>query len=70
MRPCLVGIGGAGGNVAKQFLQSQDADLPRIKLGEHLTFGDVKGLWLESAAQDAQDQSFYGNLVCHEELWL
>ncbi|MDD1741832.1 MAG: hypothetical protein LUQ47_00730 [Methanotrichaceae archaeon] len=77
MRPCLVGIGGAGGNVLKQFLRSYDADLIRINFGEHLAFGGVRGLWLESASQDAQDQGFYGSLangeypsylICHDSI--
>jgi hypothetical protein len=77
MRPCLVGIGGTGGNVLKQFLRSQDAELIRISFGEHLAFGDVRGLWLESASQDAQDQGFYGSLakgeypsylICHDNI--
>jgi hypothetical protein len=74
MRPCIVGIGGAGGNILRQFLQSQDVNLV-IQLGEHLAFGDVKGVWLDSASQDAQKQRFYGclelgsypgYLICHD----
>lgn len=74
MRPCIVGIGGAGGNILRQFLQSQDVNLV-IQLGEHLAFGDVKGVWLDSASQDAQKQRFYGGLeqrsypgylICHD----
>jgi hypothetical protein len=63
MRPCLVGIGGAGGNVLKLFLKSQDIPLMGFDLGESLAFGDVKGLWLESALQDAQNQSYFGRLI-------
>jgi hypothetical protein len=74
MRPCIVGIGGAGGNILRQFLQSQDVNL-MVQLGEHLAFGDVKGVWLDSASQDAQRQRFYGGLeqryypgylICHD----
>ena len=74
MRPCIVGIGGAGGNILRQFLQSQDVNLV-VQLGEHLAFGDVKGVWLDSASQDAQKQKFYGGLelgsypgylICHD----
>ena len=74
MRPCIVGIGGAGGNILRQFLQSQDVNLV-VQLGEHLAFGDVKGVWLDSASQDAQKQRFYGGLeqrsypgylICHD----
>jgi len=74
MKPCIVGIGGAGGNILRQFLQSQDVNLV-VQLGEHLAFGDVKGVWLDSASQDAQRQKFYGGLeqrcypgylICHD----
>ncbi|MCX6668731.1 MAG: hypothetical protein NTV25_02860 [Methanothrix sp.] len=63
MRPCLVGIGGAGGNILKQFLQSQDVNLIGHQFGEHLAYGEVKGLWLESATQDTQRQDYYGSLA-------
>lgn len=76
MRPCIVGIGGAGGKVLKQFLQSLDVGV-NIPGSEHLTFGDVKGLWLDSAVQDAQGDKFYrslansvypGYLICHDSV--
>lgn len=63
MKPCVVGIGGAGGNILKQFLQSQDVAIAVNPLAEPLAYGEVKGLWLESASQDAQRQGYYGNLV-------
>lgn len=63
MKPCVVGIGGAGGNILKQFLTSQDVNLVIHRFGELLAFGDVKGVWLESATQDAQGQDYYGSLV-------
>lgn len=75
MKPMIVGIGGAGGNILKQFLQSQDISLPLGSFGKHLAFGNAKGVWLESATQDVQDQNFYGDLendeypgylVCHK----
>jgi hypothetical protein len=75
MRPCIVGIGGAGGNILMQFLQSQDAYLPKYSFGEHLAFGNVKGIWLDSASQDAQGHTFYHDLatgrypcylICHD----
>jgi hypothetical protein len=59
----VVGIGGAGGNILKQFLQSMDANLVVHQFGEILSFGDVKGIWLESASQDALGQNYYGNLT-------
>lgn len=76
MRPCIVGIGGAGGKVLKQFLESLDVGVS-IPGSEHLTFGDVKGLWLDSAVQDAQGDRFYGSLaggaypgylICHDSV--
>lgn len=75
MKPMIVGIGGAGGNILQQFLQSQDISLPLGSFGEHLAFGNAKGVWLESATQDTQDQNFYGDLeigeypgylICHK----
>ncbi|HOT07121.1 MAG: hypothetical protein A4E45_01214 [Methanosaeta sp. PtaB.Bin039] len=75
MRPCVVGIGGAGCNVLRKFLESQDVDLKVHSFGQHLAFGDVKGVWLDSASQDAQNQNFYGSLaegcypgylICHD----
>jgi hypothetical protein len=74
MRPCVVGIGGAGGKILKQFLHNQDINLMVHQFGKPLAFGNVKGIWLESAVQDAEDQSFYGDitqgnypgyLICH-----
>ena len=75
MKPMIVGIGGAGGNILRHFLQSQDVSLPFGSFGEHLAFGNAKGVWLESATQDTQDQEFYGDLenreypgylICHK----
>lgn len=63
MKPCVVGIGGAGGNILRQFLQSQDVAIRISPLCEPLAYGEVKGIWLESASQDAQRQSYYGDLV-------
>lgn len=77
MKPMIVGIGGAGGNILKHFLQSQDVSLPFASFGDHLAFGNAKGVWLDSATQDAQDQDFYGDLengeypgylICHREI--
>jgi len=74
MRPCVVGIGGAGGKILKQFLHNEDVSLEVYQFGMPLAFGNVKGVWLESAIQDAEDQSFYGDLsqgnypgylICH-----
>jgi hypothetical protein len=77
MKPMIVGIGGAGGNILKHFLESQDVSLPFGSFGDHLAFGNAKGVWLDSATQDAQEQNFYGDLekskypgylICHREI--
>lgn len=74
MRPCVVGIGGAGGKILRQFLQNEDISLKVYQFGKPLAFGNVKGVWLESAMQDTEDQYFYndlsqgqypGYLICH-----
>ncbi|MCX6673568.1 MAG: hypothetical protein NTY37_07300 [Methanothrix sp.] len=74
MKPMVVGIGGAGGNILGKFLETQDVQLPVFRLGEHLAFGNAKGIWLDSATQDTQDQTYFGNLeegkypgylICH-----
>lgn len=63
MRPCIVGIGGAGGNILKNFLRSQDVECPLASFGgEYLVFGGIKGVWLDSDQDDANDQSFFGRL--------
>ncbi len=60
MRLCIVGIGGCGGKMAEQFLRNQDVSILGRSLGEDLTFGEVKGIWLEAARMDAQKQRFFG----------
>ena len=74
MKPMVVGIGGAGGNILKKFLETQDVQLPVVCLGDHLAFGNAKGIWLDSATQDTQDQTYFGDLengkypgylICH-----
>ncbi|MHC1594732.1 MAG: hypothetical protein ACXQT2_05430 [Methanotrichaceae archaeon] len=62
MRLCIVGIGGCGGKMAEQFLRNQDVSIFGRSLGEDLTFGEVKGIWLEAARMDAQKQRFFGPL--------
>ena len=62
MRLCIVGIGGCGGKMAEQFLRNQDVSILGRSLGEDLTFGEVKGIWLEAARMDAQGQRFFGPL--------
>jgi len=63
MRPCIVGIGGAGGNIVKNFLQLQDVECPIASFGgEYLVFGGIKGVWLDSDQDDASEQTFFGRL--------
>ena len=62
MRLCIVGIGGCGGHLAERFLQNQDVPILNRSLGEHVSFGGVKGLWLEADVQETQNQRFFGSL--------
>jgi len=63
MSLCIVGIGGCGGHLAEKFLENQDVALDKILPGtnarQYLTFGDVKGLWLEADVAETQNQSFF-----------
>ena len=78
MKPCIVGIGGAGGSMLKPFLQNLDLNLMIHDFAgnDRLTYGDVKGIWLESQTADVEKQKdhYYGNsikgqypgyLICH-----
>lgn len=62
MRLCIVGIGGCGGHLAERFLKNQDVALLKQHLGEHVSFGGVKGLWLEADVRETEDQNFFGSL--------
>jgi len=62
MRLCIVGIGGCGGHLAERFLKNQDVAILNRSLGEHVSFGGVKGLWLEADVQETQNQRFFGSL--------
>lgn len=62
MRLCIVGIGGCGGHLAERFLKNQDVAPLKKSLGEHVSFGGVKGLWLEADVQETENQSFFGYL--------
>jgi hypothetical protein len=62
MRLCMVGIGGCGGHLAERFLKNQDVVPLKKSLGEHVSFGGVKGLWLEADVQETENQSFFGSL--------
>jgi hypothetical protein len=60
VRPVIVGLGGAGGNIGRQFLENLDVGSPISFGGGHLAFGEIKGVWIESASYDTQDQEFFG----------
>jgi hypothetical protein len=62
MRPCIIGIGGAGGSLLRQFLRNRDVNFTFRSFGESLAFGSVKGVWLDSDQDDANDQDFFGRL--------
>jgi hypothetical protein len=62
MRFCIVGIGGCGGHLAESFLKNQDVALLKKSLGEHVSFGGVKGLWIEADVQETDNQNFFGSL--------
>ena len=49
MTLCIVGIGGCGREVARNFLESQDIGKP---LGDYVSFGLSKGMWLEADDKD------------------
>ena len=65
MRPCITGIGGTGGKILKVFLESQDVLILGKSLGEHMAFGGIKGVWMDSDTSiPIEDKKFYtGRLV-------
>ncbi len=66
MKLCIVGIGGAGGKITKEFLGNDDLDwkwLSRMTKAEYISPGRIKGIWLEADKNDAKNiQSFFGDL--------
>ncbi len=62
MKLCIVGIGGCGGHLVESFLKNQDVTLLKKSLGDHVSFGGVKGLWLEADVQETDNQNFFGSL--------
>jgi cell division GTPase FtsZ len=64
VRLCIVGIGGAGRDVIREFLENQDLSneiLSRITNAEYVTPGRVKGIWLESSS-DPGNQSVFKDI--------
>jgi cell division GTPase FtsZ len=62
MKLCVVGIGGCGGKVAEEFLQNMDIAIMKKSLGEHVSLGGVKGLWIEADVQETDSQNFFRSL--------
>jgi hypothetical protein len=66
MKLCVVGIGGCGGKVAECFLKNEDLSikaLDQLTRGEYISAGGIKGIWLESDKDDAENiQTFFGDL--------
>ena len=66
MKLCVVGIGGAGGNVTREFIGNVDLDfnlLSRITKAEYISPGMIKGIWLEADKNDARNlQHFFGDI--------
>lgn len=60
MRPCIIGIGGTGGKVLKDFLKDEDILILGRSLGEHIAFGSVKGIWMDFDTSDCIKEKFYG----------
>jgi len=68
MKLCIVGIGGAGGKITKEFLGNEDLDsqlLSRITDAEYLSPGKIKGIWLEADKNDAKNLKphFFGDMM-------
>ncbi|MCU0637041.1 MAG: hypothetical protein MUE87_00215 [Methanothrix sp.] len=60
MRPCIIGIGGAGGKVLKEFLKNEDIPILGTSLGEHISFGGIKGIWMDFDTSACLDEkNFY-----------
>jgi len=59
MRLFIVGIGGCGGKVAEKFLGNQDVAMMGASLGDHISFGGIKGMWLEADVQETDNQKFF-----------
>jgi hypothetical protein len=66
MRPCVIGIGGAGGRILKLFLDSQDVLILGRSLGEHMAFGGIKGVWMDmDTSIPDEDKGFYTGQIAH-----
>jgi hypothetical protein len=59
MRPYIIGIGGTGGKVLKEFLRNEDVPILGMSLGEHIAFGGIKGVWMDFDTVDCLKEEFY-----------
>jgi chaperonin cofactor prefoldin len=59
MRPCIIGIGGTGGKVLKEFLRNEDISILGTSLGKHIAFGGIKGIWMDFDTQECIKEKFY-----------
>jgi len=59
MRPCIIGIGGTGGKVLKEFLRNEDISILGVSLGEHIAFGGIKGIWVDFDTRECIEEKFY-----------
>jgi hypothetical protein len=66
MKLCVVGIGGAGGNVTREFIGNVDLDfnlISSITKAEYISPGMMKGIWLDADKNDARNlQHFFGDI--------
>lgn len=59
MKPCIIGIGGTGGKVLKEFLRNEDVAILGMSLGEHIAFGGAKGIWMDFDTTECEKDGFY-----------
>jgi hypothetical protein len=62
MKVCICGIGGAGGKIAKRFLQNTDLNsrfLSYITGAECVSPGKMMGIWLDADKDDAKSKQHY-----------
>jgi len=59
MKPCIIGIGGTGGKVLKEFLRNEDIPILGMSLGENIAFGGVKGIWMDFDTNECEKDKFY-----------
>ncbi|MBN1235426.1 MAG: hypothetical protein JW999_05165 [Methanotrichaceae archaeon] len=66
MKLCIVGIGGAGGRITKEFLGNEDLDfqlLSSITGAEYVSPSKLQGIWLEADKSDTERlQPFFGDM--------